>query len=202
MTLNFHPCTIPSPMMTPSNGNISCVTRHLCGEFNGPRWIPHTKASDAELWCFLWSAPGKGDKRLSKQWWGWWFETLSCPLWRHPNAWCIIRCFRGECNHPTCGYVFVVDLVLPGCPLVDLYIQIEIWVLSQRPYADIQTHWNICASTCSGLTTIRFNQLNNCLNMCSRYIQHAAAVAETSPSSATDQSGLSGFGGYRWYPTL
>ena len=28
-----------------------------CGEFTGPRWIPHTKASDAELWCFLWSAP-------------------------------------------------------------------------------------------------------------------------------------------------
>ena len=22
-----------------------------------PRWIPRTKASDAELWCFLWSAP-------------------------------------------------------------------------------------------------------------------------------------------------
>ena len=29
----------------------------LCGEFTGDRWIPHTKASDAELWCFLWSAP-------------------------------------------------------------------------------------------------------------------------------------------------
>ena len=27
----------------------------LCGEFTGPRWIPRTKASDAELWCFLWS---------------------------------------------------------------------------------------------------------------------------------------------------
>ena len=25
-------------------------------------------------------------KRLSKQWWGWWFETPSCPLWRHRNA--------------------------------------------------------------------------------------------------------------------
>ena len=24
-----------------------------------PRWIPHTKASDAELWCFLWSASEK-----------------------------------------------------------------------------------------------------------------------------------------------
>ena len=26
------------------------------------------------------------NKRLSKQSWGWWFETLSCPLWRHNNA--------------------------------------------------------------------------------------------------------------------
>ena len=23
------------------------------------------------------------NKRLRKQWWGWWFETLSRPLWRH-----------------------------------------------------------------------------------------------------------------------
>ena len=26
------------------------------------------------------------NKRLSKQWWGWWFETLSSPLWRHRNG--------------------------------------------------------------------------------------------------------------------
>ena len=25
------------------------------------------------------------NKRLSKQWKGWWFETPSCPLWRHRN---------------------------------------------------------------------------------------------------------------------
>ena len=43
-------------MMTSSNGNIFRVTGPLCGEFTGPRWIPRTKASDAELWCFLWSA--------------------------------------------------------------------------------------------------------------------------------------------------
>ena len=43
-------------MMTSSNGDIFRVTGHLCREFTGPRWIPHTKASDAELWCFLWSA--------------------------------------------------------------------------------------------------------------------------------------------------
>ena len=26
------------------------------------------------------------NKRLSKQWWGWWFETLPCPSWRHCNV--------------------------------------------------------------------------------------------------------------------
>ena len=52
-------------MMTSSNGNIFRVTGHLCGEFTG----------DLRL-----------NKRFSKQSWGWWFETLSCPLWRHCNA--------------------------------------------------------------------------------------------------------------------
>ena len=50
-------CTNYISMMTSSNGNIFHVTGHLCGEFTGDRWIPHTKASDAELWCFPWSAP-------------------------------------------------------------------------------------------------------------------------------------------------
>ena len=46
-------------MMTSSNGNIFRVTGPLCGEFTGHWWIPLTKlkANDAELWCFLWSAP-------------------------------------------------------------------------------------------------------------------------------------------------
>ena len=44
-------------MVTSSNGNIFRVTGPLCGEFTGHQWIPRTKASDAELWCFLWSAP-------------------------------------------------------------------------------------------------------------------------------------------------
>ena len=40
--------------MTSSNGNIFRVIGHLCGEFTGPRRIPRTEASDAEL--LLWSA--------------------------------------------------------------------------------------------------------------------------------------------------
>ena len=42
-------------IMTSSNGNIFRATGPLCGEFTGDRWIPHTKASNAVLWCFLWS---------------------------------------------------------------------------------------------------------------------------------------------------
>ena len=33
------------------------VTGPLWGESTGHRWITLTKTSDAELWCFLWSAP-------------------------------------------------------------------------------------------------------------------------------------------------
>ena len=36
-------------MMTSSNGDIFRVTGHLCGEFIGHWWIPHTKARDTEL---------------------------------------------------------------------------------------------------------------------------------------------------------
>ena len=31
------------------------------------------------------NSPHKGQWRLSKQWWGWWFETPSRALWRHCN---------------------------------------------------------------------------------------------------------------------
>ena len=43
----------PMFMMMSSNGNIFCITGPLCWEFTGHRWIPCTKASDAEVWCFL-----------------------------------------------------------------------------------------------------------------------------------------------------
>ena len=62
-------------MMTPLNWNIFRVTGPLWAESIGHRWVPPTKASDAELWWFLWSS-------LNKRWViqsrGWWFETPLC----------------------------------------------------------------------------------------------------------------------------
>ena len=53
LTLMWHHCKHDDII----KWNIFRITGHLCGEFCGPRWIPHTKASDEELWCLLWSAP-------------------------------------------------------------------------------------------------------------------------------------------------
>ena len=69
-------------MMTSSNGNIFRVTGPLSGEFTGHRWIPHTKASDAELW---WSLDLRLNQQLDKQWIHRWLETSSRSLWRHCN---------------------------------------------------------------------------------------------------------------------
>ena len=44
----------PESMMTSSNGNIFRATGPLWGDSTGHQRIPLTKASDAELLCFLW----------------------------------------------------------------------------------------------------------------------------------------------------
>ena len=70
-------------MMTSSNGNIFCVTGHLCGEFTGPGEFPAQRPVTRSFDVFFDLRP---NKRLSKQSWGWWFETLLCALWRHCNV--------------------------------------------------------------------------------------------------------------------
>ena len=75
--------TYVQTMMTSSIGNIFRHTGHLCGESpvtgEFPAQRPVTRSFDVFFDLRL-------DKRLSKQSRGWWFETLSCPLWRHCNA--------------------------------------------------------------------------------------------------------------------
>ena len=70
-------------MMTSSNGNIFHVTGHLCGEFTGLAEFPTQRPVTRSFNVFF---DLRLNKRLSKQSWGWWFETLSRPLWRHRNA--------------------------------------------------------------------------------------------------------------------
>ena len=59
-------------MMTSSNRNIFRVSSPLFGEFT-----VHRSFDDFFHLCL--------NKRLSKQSWGWWFETPLISLWRHCN---------------------------------------------------------------------------------------------------------------------
>ena len=64
-------------MMTSSNGNIFHVTGLMWGETSGHRWFPLTKACDAELWWFLWSATQKTVEQTMESRW---FDTPSHSL--------------------------------------------------------------------------------------------------------------------------
>ena len=70
-------------MMTSSNGNTFRVTGPLCGEFTGHRWIPLKRPVTRNFTVFF---DMRLNKRFGKQSCDWWFETPSCPFWRHRNV--------------------------------------------------------------------------------------------------------------------
>ena len=93
-------------MTTSSNGNIFRVTGPLCGEFTGPGEFPAQKPVTRGFDVFFDLRPNKW---LSKQSWGWWFETLSWSLWRQCNALCeTILWSRGHMVSPG-RYQLVID---------------------------------------------------------------------------------------------
>ena len=69
-------------MMTSSNGNIFRVTGSLCGEFTVPDEFPTQRPVTRSFDVFF---DLRLNKRLSKQPWGWWFETPSWSLWHQSN---------------------------------------------------------------------------------------------------------------------
>ena len=58
------------------------VTDHLCGEFTGHQF--HVQRPVTRSFGVFFDL--RPNKRLSKQSWGWWFETSLRPFWRHRNA--------------------------------------------------------------------------------------------------------------------
>ena len=62
--------------MTSSNGTICRVPGPLCGEFTGPGEFPTQRPVTRSFDVFF---DLRLNKRLSKQPWGWWFETHRAP---------------------------------------------------------------------------------------------------------------------------
>ena len=56
-----------------------------CPLVRGIHWSPVNSPHKGQ-WLFDVFFDLRLNKRLSKQSWGWWFETISRPLWRHCNA--------------------------------------------------------------------------------------------------------------------
>ena len=96
-------------MMTSSKENIFRVTGHLCGVAGeSPTQRPVTRGFDVFFDLCL-------NKRLSKQSWGWWFETPSRRLWHHCNVtaalwWWILKVYPGLKirRHGSC--IFTIDI--------------------------------------------------------------------------------------------
>ena len=89
----FHLVYPKQYMMTSSNGNIFRVTGPLCGKFTGPGEFPTQRPVTRS---FVVSFDLRLNERLSKQPWGWWFDTPSWSLWR-------------QCNDASCFFMFSRD---------------------------------------------------------------------------------------------
>ena len=102
----------------------------VTGEFSAQR--PVTLSFD--VFCDL-----RLNKRLSKQWWGWWFETPSRPLWRHCNVFAVQCFFR------------LSRLELAWKSVIFLEVTGTSWILFRSCFWEpwIWTH-------CSGLRGIKF----------------------------------------------
>ena len=69
---------------------ISAGNSPVPGEFPAQR--PVTRSFDVFFYLRL-------NKRLSKQSWDWWFETLPCSLWRHRNVCSVLLCWGYKRTH-------------------------------------------------------------------------------------------------------
>ena len=132
----FHPQALKL-MMTSSNGNIVRVTGPLCGEFTGPGEFPPQRPVTRSFDVFF---DLRLNKRLSKQPWGWWFETPSWSLWRQCNV-----------------VITYWEILLPGCRTGSACE----WCLDQRAIsalncwfhdAPLLTHWGWVTHICVNVT--------------------------------------------------
>ena len=113
MSSNHQKC-----MMTSSNENIFRVTGHLCGQFTGSRWIPHTKASDAELWCFYlictringWNNGEAGDLRRYRAH----YDVIVMDLWKLPEGSFTRSAHECDLWYLYCDYTFKIIASLRG----------------------------------------------------------------------------------------
>ena len=116
-----------------------------------PWWSHQMETFSALLAICAWNSPAIGEfpaqrlvtqsfdiffdlrlnTRLSERWWGWWFETPSCPLWRHCNDRLI------TINWLQIAFWSVVSMMI-------IYT-IKLWVLIYKVHPTNHRYADICA---------------------------------------------------------
>ena len=150
-------------MMTSSNGNIFSVTGPLCGEFTGefPAHRPVTRSFDVFFDMCL-------NTRLSKQSWGWWFETQSRQLWRHCNVLNIKFCqWRGKPNLNSVLKIHVLNCIK--------WIFFAEFIRNTKQHVRFQIRITYCAGLTRFLSDEAFPHAYNywcCINKLERRLMH------------------------------
>ena len=128
------------------DGNISCVTGPLWEESTGHWWIPLTKASDAELWCFLWCAPEQ-TWDLPVIWAAMLFMWLHCYATVPQEIsflfgvfftlivqlmFCLVRCWTNE-RHPFHQWSMSMSLkTIIFITFLQCFLTVDAWLLWRR----------------------------------------------------------------------
>ena len=148
--------TMASYMMTSSSGNICRVTGPLCGEFTGPGEFPAQRPVTRSFDVFFDLRP---NKRLSKQSWGWWFETPSRSLWCHRN---VTRSSVGNKSWPYDGVHIIVGSV-GSCAI---YCSLQTIIIVSIPWSPVavllKSRGSNVASAAEPLSTAALAFLSTC----------------------------------------
>ena len=119
----------------------------LYGEFTGHQWIPHTKASDAELWRLF---DRRLNQQLSKQWGRRLFETPWRALWRHCNGWLSLIYLAFICRFHWVSCVTENNILMKHQSSISWWYlkmstptQWDGWFLKFYINYAIRVHWNV-----------------------------------------------------------
>ena len=110
------------------------------------------------------------NKLLSKQWWGWWFETPSRPLLRRCNAFNHTSSSRHD-GFGCCAPVLLISEILSrciylanflgvphSCPLISRQCH-----LCTRPLKNLELFWHLFLCCFSGFCTIAWHKRRLCV---------------------------------------
>ena len=146
--------------MTSSNGNIFRVTGPLCGEFTGPGEFPTQRPATRSFDVFL---DLRLNKRLSKQPWGWWFETPSWSLWRHCNViWhglllCKVIWYQISITHINAYHIWLAyqHFIILGHLALTRMRALHVWHGVMQHETVDSLHWLVCL--CNRFYVIVYN---------------------------------------------